>query len=265
LTVPIKDWIAWRDGKNNNWLLQRGHKMSLLDHFVPLAFAVIYPAYGFLAYKKIKPDLEANVPGVRLRDYRETTVWLWLLCLLAMLAWIRDVRSFADLGLGLPAGWLAWVGIAIAVILMVLLISQKSKITQDQEQRQSLRQKLERNPASAFLPRTGADLKGFVLLSITAGICEEILFRGYLIWYLNQFSGTVLAVIFSSLLFGAAHSYQGWHGGVQAGVMGLILASVYVFTGTLWIPILLHIGGDIYSGTLGRIAYEEVKSDPSPV
>ena len=63
----------------------------------------------------------------------------------------------------------------------------------------------------------------------------------------------------SSILFGLLHSYQGWKGGLRSGVIGLILALLYVLTGSLWIPIILHIVIDINSGMLGWLAFEENK------
>ena len=96
-----------------------------------------------------------------------------------------------------------------------------------------------------------------IILSISAGVCEELLFRGYLIWYITEFSSMLLAIILSSLLFGLAHSYQGWKGVVQSGISGLVLAVIYVVTGSLWIPIALHIIGDTYSGMVGWIAFDE--------
>ena len=78
-------------------------------------------------------------------------------------------------------------------------------------------------------------------------------------WYFEAFSVMTLAVVFSSILFGLAHSYQGWKGVFRTGAMGLIMALFYVLTGSLWIPIVLHIVGDIHSGTLGWLAFEEDK------
>ena len=72
-----------------------------------------------------------------------------------------------------------------------------------------------------------------------------------------MFSITALAVVLSAVLFGMAHSYQGWNGGLRAGVVGLIFALSYVLTGSLWIPILLHIVVDIHSGLVGWLAFEE--------
>ena len=83
-------------------------------------------------------------------------------------------------------------------------------------------------------------------------------------WYVGQLGPLPVAVVLSSLLFGWAHSYQGWTGVIQSGAAGLVLAVIYVFTGALWIPIALHIAGDAYSGLLGWLAFDEAGQRPGP-
>jgi membrane protease YdiL (CAAX protease family) len=147
----------------------------------------------------------------------------------------------------------------LLVLAAIFLIFQYRTIRNDLKQRQSLRDKLNNVDASEYLPRTEQEVRWFILVSISAGICEELLFRGFLIWYFKVFSVTALAVVCSSVLFGILHSYQGWKGGLRTGVVGLVLALSYVLTGSLWIPILLHIVVDIHSGMLGWLAFEENK------
>ena len=132
----------------------------------------------------------------------------------------------------------------------------------DEKKLQSLKTTFARVDASEFLPRTAQELRWFLALSFSAGVCEEILFRGFLIWYFDSF-GTVVAVILSSILFGTAHMYQGIKGGLKAGFIGLILAVVYILTESLWIPILLHIFGDAQIGMLGWLALREDKELPN--
>ena len=59
-------------------------------------------------------------------------------------------------------------------------------IENDAEQRSAMNSKLEESSASVYLPRTKKDSVWFIVLSISAGICEELLFRGYLIWYMGE-------------------------------------------------------------------------------
>lgn len=230
--------------------------MTYFDHFLVLAFAILYPTYVFFGYHRIKNDLIANKPGVRVRDYKETIAWLWLLGALALVNWIYQGRSLLDLGLGFPTAWPAWTGLLVVALISVFMWLQVRKLRDDEDQRRALAGQLDKGSVSEFLPRSKQELTWFLHLSVAAGVCEEILFRGFLLWYLLHFSAPV-AIVLSSIAFGFAHSYQGWQGILRTGLMGLILALAYVFTGSLWVPIFFHIAADIYSGTLGRLAYAE--------
>ena len=83
-----------------------------------------------------------------------------------------------------------------------------------------------------------------------AGIWEELLFRGFLIWFLAPYAGVVGAVAISTLAFGLGHAYQGWRGIPRTGVIGLILAAAYVAGGSLWWVMAAHALLDLYGGLL---------------
>ena len=91
-----------------------------------------------------------------------------------------------------------------------------------------------------FLPHTARDLRTFVGVSITAGIVEELLYRGFALWYLVQFMPLWAAVVVSSVFFGLCHSYQGASGCLRTGLAGLAFALLYVLTGSIWLPIIGH-------------------------
>jgi membrane protease YdiL (CAAX protease family) len=102
-----------------------------------------------------------------------------------------------------------------------------------------------------LLPHTPQERRLWLLVSITAGVCEEIVFRGFLPWYfltLGTFFGLqsslLVALVLSSILFGFAHIYQGWKGVVGTGLLGALFAYLYVTTGSLILPIALHILAD---------------------
>jgi hypothetical protein len=82
---------------------------------------------------------------------------------------------------------------------------------------------------------------------IGAAICEEIVFRAFLIGRLEAAFGgaspvaTAAAVLSSSVLFGFAHTYQGPSGVLVTGTLGLLFASVYAYGGrNLWLNIVVH-------------------------
>jgi membrane protease YdiL (CAAX protease family) len=107
--------------------------------------------------------------------------------------------------------------------------------------------------AAPFTPRDPRELRQWTVLSITAGVCEELIYRGYLIWYASHFTGTgvgglLLAVVLTSIAFGLVHIYQGVLGVTQVFAVGLAFGGLYVLSGSLWLPIAAHIAVDIASG-----------------
>ena len=80
-----------------------------------------------------------------------------------------------------------------------------------------------------------------LLLAPTAALCEEFLYRGFLLAQLTQWlSSSVGAGAGSSLAFGLAHVYQGWHGMVRASLLGALLAYPVIHFGSLYPSMLAH-------------------------
>ncbi len=94
-----------------------------------------------------------------------------------------------------------------------------------------------------FLPQTATERAAWVLVSLSAGICEEIIFRGFLLRHFAQLGGgmpTVAALVASSLIFGLAHVYQGAKGVAGSTVGGLVLGLLFLVSGSLLACIVLH-------------------------
>jgi membrane protease YdiL (CAAX protease family) len=81
------------------------------------------------------------------------------------------------------------------------------------------------------------------LVGITAGVCEEILFRGFLLRYLHTYPwqlNLTLALLLSAIIFGAQHLYQGAKGVASTTVAGVFFGLLFLLSGSLLLPILLH-------------------------
>ncbi|WNV87701.1 type II CAAX endopeptidase family protein [Umezawaea sp. Da 62-37] len=95
-------------------------------------------------------------------------------------------------------------------------------------------------------------------MMFSVAIMEELLFRGVLFRVLEERTGTVISLVLSSLLFGATHlvnvNATAW-GALSIGLTGgLMLASAYVVTRSLWFPIGLHFAWNFtHAGLFGII------------
>jgi membrane protease YdiL (CAAX protease family) len=113
---------------------------------------------------------------------------------------------------------------------------------------------VERVPAAtaSYQPPTGlAEISLWILLSISAGVCEEIVFRGYL---QRQFQAAtrsiVAAVITQGAIFGLAHTYQGWKQVIVIAVLGILYGALVAWRRNLHASMLAHAWSDIFEGWL---------------
>jgi membrane protease YdiL (CAAX protease family) len=104
------------------------------------------------------------------------------------------------------------------------------------------------NAFDYFFPATWTERRWWAFLSITAGVCEEALFRGFMPHYLHVFPWALsltLALLISSVIFGLNHLYQGAVGFVGTTIVGFVFGLSFVLTGNLLFPILFHAGTDL--------------------
>lgn len=87
----------------------------------------------------------------------------------------------------------------------------------------------------------------FALGFIGTGIFEELVFRGYLLWFLTRVLGFWPAALVSSLLFGAVHTGnpgEAWYGLLTVVLVGFVFCLMVQRTGNLWFPIGFHAAWD---------------------
>lgn len=101
---------------------------------------------------------------------------------------------------------------------------------------------------------------------------EELLIRGYWLQNLSDGLSQSLGVLFSSALFAFAHTMNpnlSWQAYLGLFLSGLFLAYGYLRTKQLWLPIGLHIGWNLFEGTVfgfpvsGQYFYQLVRQTVS--
>jgi membrane protease YdiL (CAAX protease family) len=108
----------------------------------------------------------------------------------------------------------------------------------------------------SLLPETAVEIILWVLVSVTAGICEELVFRGYLQRQLHALAGHVaVAVLAQGLIFGIGHSYQGWKSVTAISVIGVLFGVLAVWRRNLRANIVAHAWTDIWSGWLQAVLW----------
>jgi membrane protease YdiL (CAAX protease family) len=102
---------------------------------------------------------------------------------------------------------------------------------------------------SGLLPRDPAEIAAWVALSLSAGFCEEVIFRGYLQRQFHALTGSVvLAVLIQAVIFGVSHGYQGIRNVIMITIFGAIFGGLAAWRKTLKPGMILHAWTDIFSG-----------------
>jgi membrane protease YdiL (CAAX protease family) len=210
-----------------------------------LYVTLVRPLLSRKRYQKFLRDVVAN-PALRTRYYLRILgeQWLWLVVIGAIVL-LGSVPP-STLGLRAPDNWAntLLLVVEVMVVLPIALVVALRRIAKTQ--RPGLAKLL--LAVKELLPHTSQERRLWLLVSVTAGICEEIVFRGFLPWYFLVVGtffklevSVLTALVLSSIFFGFAHIYQGWKGALGTGLLGAILAYLYVNTGSLILPIVCHI------------------------
>ena len=161
-------------------------------------------------------------------------VWQFVPLLLAdanALPFVRGARdAFMD------AGAVAYIATAIlGVVFLVVPLVLLFFVKPDGEDLPAL------GDIQALLPRNRAEVRIGALMSLNAGVVEELLFRLALPALLyGAFGSSLFALIVSVLLFGGLHAYQGVSGILATVLIGAVLLALYVATGNILVPIVVH-------------------------
>jgi membrane protease YdiL (CAAX protease family) len=106
--------------------------------------------------------------------------------------------------------------------------------------------------AERVLPQQPREMLVFLLLALTAGCCEEFLYRGFAIAAFSRAGWPIWsAVLASAILFGLAHLYQGRGGAVGTSILGVVFGTARVLYGSVVPAVFWHATVDIVAGVAG--------------
>ncbi len=168
--------------------------------------------------------------------------------LVVLTLWNVTYRSFEVLGVITPTIDPLVIGICIAIVLIYTIDTSinfiKSKQTDDKS-----------GDLSNVMPTSWSDYGHFVFLAIAAGICEEIVFRGFLINYINQmlpnvYYGYFIALVLPALIFSVSHIYQGWFAVLKIFAISLLFGALFIYSKSLLLVCLIHVSVDLVSGAV---------------
>lgn len=233
-------------------------------YWIVLLFLVTYePVYGYFDYQKFKPRV-AQFPLERVKYYKKVMLGLWIPTFVILTITAFGPMKFHDIGLkGITINtstlgpWVTYGSFGLAGIYLVSLIyylvGSKVSIKMRTDIAELKKREHEKIAFKDILPHSKEDKRVWTYVSWTAGITEEIIYRGFLIFALFQlFPGLSIwpVLILSSLLFGLAHTYQGILNVIKISLIGLCFAVLYIGLDSIVPLIILHFIID-YVGKIG--------------
>src|SRR5947208_812557 len=222
---------------------------AALDHVLFVLIALVSPVVDKVwLYPWLTRATEAGVPGARARGYLIGILGQWIPVGVVLAFWVSRGRPLTALGFGLGSPLGLGIGLALAGAVIVLLSLQHRALLARPEKLALVLPQV--SSARPLLPHTPGELRGFKLLSVTAGVCEEVMYRGYIWWYLAVWTGPWAGAAISSVLFGAGHLYLDRKSAVRAGIVGAVMAGIVLGCGSLWPAMIVHAAIDINSGGL---------------
>jgi membrane protease YdiL (CAAX protease family) len=209
---------------------------------------VILGVWAFLG-KIIADQMRGEASPHRVRFYLLTILFEWLLVFF-LVAGVR--RSGAPLALILGVRWssarqlLKDIGIAAAYWLvssgLLVILARLLRVGPTA-------------PRMDFiLPHGAAEITLWVALSVTAGICEEAIFRGYLQQqFIALTTNAPAGILLSAAVFGAAHAYQGFRMVILIGLYGAMFSILAYWRGTVRPGMIAHAFQDTVSGVVSAL------------
>jgi len=147
--------------------------------------------------------------------------------------WARPIDVLRDLGIGIAFLLVCGIGVMSALGHLLGIVDN-----------QAIRQ---------MLPRTSTEMLLWCLMSLTAGFCEELIFRGYFQRQFTALTQSVMGgIILQAIAFGAGHGYQGWKLMLSIAVFGTTLGLLAQWRRSLRPGMIAHFVQDAMGGLLAR-------------
>lgn len=171
-------------------------------------------------------------------------LYVWLLGLRVTRTPVRELiggrwATLRDFWRDLRAAAIFWIIVAGVLVLLNRVVGQNET---------GLR------AVRLLLPQGALEMGLWVIVCVTAGFCEEFVFRGY---FQRQFQAITrrngAAIVLQALIFGVAHGYQGVKGVIIIAVYGAMFGILAVVRKSLRPGMIQHTGQDIFSGIAGSI------------
>ena len=212
---------------------------TLIDQLLVVILGLVLPFFSGIRGSEQMHKVHFD-EATRRRFFLSNSLVLWVLAAVAMGIWY--LMGFQKI-VNQP---LTWVATAAFVVFYVIEVIQ-NYLQKDQQQKTF--EQWEHN--IPFLPESYRELPAYILLCLSAAICEEIMYRGFMVnYFINPMKDGFpwIAVIFPAVMFSIAHFYQGYEAMGKIFILSALFGVIFIVSKSLLIVIVLHFLIDLFGG-----------------
>lgn len=227
--------------------------METIDLYfiIALLVGILFPSYAIWGGRKLR-QLLLSEPDKKVNIFRITAVQLTALTIITLIPFGVYQTNIATIGLSFIFNPL-WIIILLTLSFFGWWLFSRIKLTKESAEKIAT----QNQRIIFFLPTNNKEYRHMIFVSFIAGICEEIIYRGFLLWFLTNYMPLVPSVILANLPFALGHlTSTGFKNSLKAFVLALVFTGAYLLTKSLWLPILLHILVDLYATILSYKTYQ---------
>jgi membrane protease YdiL (CAAX protease family) len=229
------------------------HAPGVADHALIALMALLPLGEAWWYWPRIVRALADRVPGARRRAYRNMIVLEWAFAAAVVAIWVAQHGAWAELHVGAGRPLPTALGAAFVASYLVFVLVRVRPLVADPER--LVRFAARQTKMDPLAPRTTEEQRLFAVLAVSAGLCEEFLYRGFAFWYFASLVGSVAGFALAALLFGLGHLYLGRMHVVRTTIVGAVFGLLVIGTGSLWVAIVLHAAMDLIGGAIGGRAF----------
>jgi len=221
-----------------------------VDHALVWIFGWILP---FLSGVKGREQMEGAIfsESARRKFYLGNSLFLFIAAAAVLLSWFFQGRTFESLGFRNPEAGTLMYTIPLTLGILVLWLADFIHSLKKQSADAPTGEQADEFPP--FLPRYLREMPAYLLLSLSAAIFEETIYRGFMVTYFlpesrGQTGWPLAALIVPALLFSLAHYYQGWKAVLKIWGFSVGLGVLFIISGSLWPVMIIHFIIDFAGG-----------------
>ncbi len=219
---------------------------NLIDQLLVVILGLVLPFFSGIRGSEQMHKVHFD-EATRRRFFLSNSLVLWVLAAVAMGIWYWNERPWSLMGFQKIVNQpLTWVATAAFVGFYVIEVIQ-NYLQKDQQQKTF--EQWEHN--IPFLPESYRELPAYILLCLSAAICEEIMYRGFMVnYFINPMKDGFpwIAVIFPAVMFSIAHFYQGYEAMGKIFILSALFGVIFIVSKSLLIVIVLHFLIDLFGG-----------------